>query len=92
MPRNRPPSRGIRRHGAAFVVDDDDETVEMWMWGVLIMERGGGQQQNLNDNSNISNGRKTLKTSQAINGSAVNGAGDRGDGGHRGIVQLKVVH
>ena len=38
----------------------------MWMWGVLIMERGGRQQQNLNNNSNINNGRKTSTTSQAI--------------------------
>jgi len=63
MPWNRPSSRGIRHCGAASVVDDDNETVEMRMWGVLIMDRGGGQGQNLNDNSNISKGRKTSTTS-----------------------------
>jgi hypothetical protein len=34
MPRHRLLSRGIRRCGAAFVVDNDDEIVKMWMWGV----------------------------------------------------------
>jgi hypothetical protein len=66
MPRHRPSSRGIRLRGSAFVIDDDDKTVEMWMWGVLIMERGGGHRQKLNNDSNINNGRKTSTTSQAI--------------------------
>ena len=34
MPRHRLLSRGIRHCGAAFVVDNDDEIVKMWMWGV----------------------------------------------------------
>jgi hypothetical protein len=41
------PSRDIRHCRAAFVVDNDNKTGEMWMLGVFIMERGSGQRQQL---------------------------------------------